>query len=89
MSRIVVVSGNPRAGSRTSTLAVAVGEGEIRQQGVGLADHPGTRVRQHAGTKDEVALEGEGARKRINDGGVVLDDEYARRKIVHVVRVSG
>jgi len=26
MSRIVVVSGNPRAGSRTSTLAVAVGE---------------------------------------------------------------
>ncbi|MFI5895879.1 NADPH-dependent FMN reductase [Actinoplanes sp. NPDC051513] len=26
MSRVVVVSGNPRAGSRTSTLAVAVGE---------------------------------------------------------------
>jgi len=57
MSRIVVVSGNPRAGSRTSTLAVAVGEAlaagspievvEVVELGAGLltpGDEPTARA---------------------------------------------
>ena len=57
MSRIVVVSGNPRAGSRTSTLAVAVGEAlaagspievvEVGELGAGLltpGDEPTARA---------------------------------------------
>jgi len=57
MSRIVVVSGNPRAGSRTSSLAVAVGEAlaagspvevvEVGELGAGLltpGDEPTARA---------------------------------------------
>jgi FMN reductase len=38
MTRIVVVSGNPRAGSRTSTLALAVGEALAARTGGGAPE---------------------------------------------------